>query len=75
MKKEFKRFWIDSNPISGYIESQEDFEEAKNILKEQDTDILNAKSVIEFRKDDPNFGFRREHRGSLTLGEWLKDNT
>lgn len=67
-----KDFYLETNQIWGPITSQSKFDEASNILKEIDFDILDCKAVVDFDDANPKFGTRREHNGELTLREWLK---
>lgn len=76
--KNKSKFWLETNSYFGYVSFGDDsdkniisFNDAKNILKEQQNDdIFKARAIVEMNNDKPNFGFKSEHTG-ITLREWI----
>lgn len=77
-------FYWDSNTIWGVVDSLDTW---KKILATYDKesfklDLGKAKiavwnhpsKLIEAGKEMPSFGFRREHKGTITLREWSKEH-
>jgi acyl carrier protein len=69
--KMFIPFWLETNQVFKMINNIEEFNEAKNILAANGDPIEKCRANSNFKEDKPNFGFRSEHRGDLTLGAWL----
>lgn len=71
-------FWLETNSYFGYVSFGDDsdkniisFNDAKNILEEQQSDdIFKTRVAIEMNNDRPSFGFKSEHTG-ITLKEWI----
>ena len=60
-------FWFESSALFQIIDSKGDFD----IMKELSPDWRKANLVIDSDEDNmPNFGFKREHQGPETLGDW-----
>lgn len=74
------RFWWDSNRAFGFVESPAEWRAIvwrfgdpawrPNLTV---SELLEAKqAAYRTGEDVPSFGFRVEHTGDLTLGEWAK---
>lgn len=72
----WKTFFFDSNLAFGLVRSKEDWLEIYAAQQDYDTERnvewLRRAKVLPRSLDEkiPNFGFRMEHDGELTLGEW-----
>ena len=61
-------FWFEANQLFKEINNDETWRELRELYPE----YRNAKLVQYWEHNNRmNFGFRREHKGKLTLGEWL----
>lgn len=72
--KNFKPFWFDGNQWFGFVDTPK---KAKDLLKHYSYEELRrARSFSgKFNWDEvPRFGFYREYRGDLNLGQWIDAN-
>ena len=77
----FPKFFFDSNQWCGWVEDLGDLESVlrahRGVPGWIGVSLLDAKR-FDAARDEPNgfdsFGFRTEHKGPETLGEWLKKN-
>lgn len=82
-----KKFWLETNSYFGWVFINENdldikrnnisFREAKDILlKEQQTNIFDCKSVIDMEENEYcNFGLKIEHLNGITLRDYcIKNN-
>lgn len=75
-KKRWKPFFFDGNQAFGQINSEDEFKRILTVYSGDNyPNALDAKmcdSSIE-RPTGPSFGFRIEHQGKKTLGEWMEE--
>ena len=78
LKGKFPFFWWESNQCWGYVTSTEAIQWINDHYKESCAgriDVLSAKAAsLGDELTPPNFGLRMEHKGAVTLGEFLKEN-
>ena len=77
MKKEFPRFWYESNACWGYVNSFEELEEKFRLQLKENNGIDNVKQFLEQSikaKHSNSFGTMREHVGPKSLSDLLKEN-
>ena len=73
-KKEFPRFWFEGNLAFFWVNNLEDLQRVFDQYKGQmsSDDILDLSVNVDDKLD--NFGLRREHKGDVTLRQFLSDN-
>lgn len=73
-KKEFPQFWFEGNLAFFMVNNLEDLQRVFNQYKGQMTpdEILDKSVNVDDKLD--NFGLRREHKGDVTLRQFLEDN-
>ena len=64
-------FFLETNQIFDWIETQEQLDEAFKILQDNNYSLENIRSIREGFKDRTEFGTRREHTGDILLLDWL----
>lgn len=70
-------FWYESNTAWGWISSKDEWEELKGSVEEVFPGVTGDYFKDAKRCDDAvgnEFGFRSEHRGKETLGEFFEKN-
>ena len=73
-KKEFPRFWFESNLYFYWVNDLNDLQKVFDAYEGHLTpdEILDVSKNVDDKLD--NFGLRMEHKGSVSLRQFLTDN-
>lgn len=73
-EKEFPRFWFEGNLAFFWVNNLEDLQRVFKQYEGQMTKDQILDSSVNVDDDLDNFGLRREHKGNVTLRQFLTNN-
>ncbi len=74
MSDQFPEFWFESKQRFGPINSLSDLQDMIRTGPYDEERVLGAQeSIYDRSKTVPSFGFRSEHKGERTLGQFLQE--